>query len=93
MTKINWNRHQYTTKLDRDFYRNPKMGFDKPWHDAQQSKKKELNKQIDLGKHSAHELDIITLNSGPHYGKLVCKTCNGKHITWLSKKLVDIIST
>ena len=32
MANINWNRHSYVTKMDRDYFTNPKLGFDSAWH-------------------------------------------------------------
>lgn len=39
MANINWNRHSYTTKMDRDYFTNPSQGFDNAWH-----KQNKLNK-------------------------------------------------
>lgn len=44
MAKINWNRHSYTTKLDRDYYTAPSKGFDKAWHKANKANKEKLQK-------------------------------------------------
>lgn len=35
MAKIDWSRHEFTSKLDRDYYLNPRRGFDQQWHDKQ----------------------------------------------------------
>lgn len=39
MAKINWNRHNYTSRLDADYWNNPKKGFDKQWHESMAIKK------------------------------------------------------
>ena len=41
MAKINWSRHSYTSKMDRDYFTSPKQGFDKAWHDKQTKLKKQ----------------------------------------------------
>ena len=45
----------------------------------------EKEKQF-LGIHAAHELDRVQSESGPHAGKLICKTCNNKFLKWLPKE-------
>lgn len=81
MTKLKWNREPISSILDTDYYKDPKNGFDKSWHQHQ----KTLKKQLNLGIHENHEWQPIKLQSGPHYGKLICKTCNNKFIQWLPK--------
>jgi len=39
MANINWNRHSYRSQLDRDYYNDPKSGFDKSWHDRNRKQK------------------------------------------------------
>tara|TARA_R110000772_G_scaffold13227_1_gene39514 strand:- start:2894 stop:3082 length:189 start_codon:yes stop_codon:yes gene_type:complete len=41
MAKIDWTRHRYSSTLDRDYYSNPKTGFDQIWHDKQTELKKQ----------------------------------------------------
>ena len=84
MTKINWNRQKQVSVLNRDYFINPKTGFDKEWHDRQ-SHLKNLLETIDLGVHNTHEILPIKLDSGPHAGKLVCVTCKNKFLRWLPK--------
>lgn len=45
--------------------------------------KKSKNKDIDLGIHETHKLQVLIANK-PHNGKLICKDCN-KFIKWLSE--------
>ena len=45
MAKINWSRHSYKTKLDSDYYSNPKNGFDKAWHDRIKKQKHKAEQQ------------------------------------------------
>lgn len=89
MTKLKWDRNPVRSVLNSDYFLNPKEGFDKGWHYNQQQKldKKQrlLDKNIDLGTHHEHDLDVITLESGPHSAKLICTTCNNKFIRWLPK--------
>jgi hypothetical protein len=84
MTKLKWDRQIKTSTLDSEYWANPKTGFDKEWHQARGLKNKKVDKES-LGVHAEHELDIIKLESGPHAGKLTCKTCN-KFIKWLPKE-------
>jgi len=80
MAKINWSRHQYVSKLDREHYNSPKTGFDKQWHDKNNPKK-----QIKLGIHEKHNWQVVKIKSGPHIGKIICKDCDNKFVTWLPK--------
>lgn len=41
--------------------------------------------EINLGKHENHEWDVVLDVPGPHAGKIICKTCGGKWVTWLPK--------
>lgn len=84
MTKLKWDREPVRSSLNSDYWSNPKKGFDKNWHDAQATKQKILHKQIDLGTHKDHDLEFVKLDSGPHEGKIMCKTCN-KFMRWLPK--------
>jgi hypothetical protein len=45
MANINWNRHSYKTQMDRDYYRDPKKGFDSAWHN--QNRKNKAKKEND----------------------------------------------
>lgn len=47
--------------------------------------KKKLKNNLNLGTHENHDWQPVKLQSGPHYGKLICKTCNNKFIQWLPK--------
>jgi hypothetical protein len=87
MTNLKWNRQKWTSTLDSEYWTNPKEGFDKNWHEIQNHKniKAEKFKEF-LGIHVDHELEKIQLTTGPHHGKLICKTCNNKFLKWLSKK-------
>lgn len=86
MTKLKWDRQKQTSTLNSEYWTDPKKGFDKQWHEQRTFN---LNKHIketqSLGIHANHELERIKLDSGPHFGKLVCKTCNDKFLKWLSK--------
>lgn len=60
---------------------------------AEQAERKAENKiqainKLNLGKHEKHDLDVILEPSGPHKGKIICKTCNGKFVTWIPKALL-----
>lgn len=50
-------------------------------------KQNQIN-NLKLGTHEKHELDVILQASGPHAGKIICKTCNGKFVTWLPKAII-----
>ena len=79
MTNLNWNRKKQTSTLNSEYWADPKNGFDKSWH-TQNNHLKQL-----LGTHSSHEWEAVKSQSGPHSGKLICKTCNNKFICWLPK--------
>ena len=79
MTKLNWNRTTQSSVLNSEYYTNPKKGFDSAWH----TQKKKLN--VGLGTHLTHDWQAIKINSGPHEGKAICKTCGDKFIMWLPK--------
>lgn len=86
MTKLIWDRNPVRSILDSEYYTDPKKGFDKNWHIQQAHKKAQAEKERQsLGTHADHDLERIQLTSGPHAGKLICKTCNNKFIKWLSK--------
>ena len=85
MTKLIWDRQRSTSILEKEYWNDPKKGFDKSWHIEQANKKVQAEKEKQsLGTHVNHELEKIKLDSGPHSGKLICKTCN-KFIKWLPK--------
>jgi hypothetical protein len=87
MTKLNWNRPQRTSAMSNDYWTNPRTGFDKGWHIDQQNKQLKAERERELlGIHVDHELERIKSTSGPHHGKLTCKTCNNKFIKWLPKE-------
>lgn len=44
MANFNYNRRSYNTQMDRDYYTDPKKGFDKAWHNK--NKKAKLNEQL-----------------------------------------------
>jgi hypothetical protein len=79
MTKLKWDRQNWSSKLNSEYWMNPKTGFDSSWHSQQQNLKKIL------GIHETHKWEAIKMESGPHAGKLVCKTCNNKFVNWLPK--------
>lgn len=41
-------------------------------------------KPVNIGNHIDHKLATVKC-VGPHYAKLVCKTCDNKFVQWLSK--------
>jgi len=87
MTKLIWDRRNQSSTLNSEYWTNPKTGFDKEWHEQQKSKNVKLEKEKQfLGIHADHELESIHLHSGPHSGKLICKTCNNKFLKWLPKE-------
>lgn len=50
-----------------------------------------LKQEINLGKHENHNWQPVLGNFGPHQGKVICNTCNGKFVTWLSKQHIRLI--
>ena len=87
MTKLDWNRAGWHTQMNNEYWTNPKTGFDKDWHIQQAHKKAKAEKEKQfLGPHKDHELESIQISSGPHSGKLICKTCNNKFLKWLPKE-------
>ena len=79
MTRLKWDRAQPSSILNSEYFTSPKKGFDSAWH----TQKAKLN--AGLGEHSTHDWKAIQINSGPHKGKAICNTCNGKFIMWLPK--------
>ena len=39
-----------------------------------------------LGIHASHQLERVQSQSGPHAGKLICKTCKNKFLKWLPRE-------
>lgn len=85
MAKIQWNKiaekdlirkHGYEA-VDRQYIR--------------QTVKKTPDFNVNLGTHEDHDWRIVLEPTGPHAGKIVCDTCGGKHVTWLSKEHVRLI--
>lgn len=89
MTKLKWDRAPIVSKLNSEYWNDPKQGFDKGWHHNcnahLEGKKIRLLKEIDLGIHKTHQWTAVSCISGPHVGKLICITCNNKFIRWLPK--------
>jgi hypothetical protein len=50
-----------------------------------------LKDKVDLGSHENHDWEPTLGNFGPHKGKIICKTCGDKFVTWLSKQHVRLI--
>ena len=80
MAKINWNRHRYVSKMETNYWNDHKNGWDKEFW-----QKRDPNKKIKLGIHENHDWHPVKLDSGIHAGKIICKTCDNKFVTWLSK--------
>jgi hypothetical protein len=79
MANLNWNRNSMGTGMNSDYWKNPKTGFDRKWHEE----KAALNSK--LGAHRTHNWTPVQAESGPHAGKAICNTCGGKFIMWLPK--------
>lgn len=87
MTKLDWNRKNWSSSLNSDYWTDPRTGFDQEWHKQQKHKQAQLEKEKQfLGTHSSHQLDRIQTQSGPHAGKLICITCNNKFLKWLPRE-------
>ena len=76
MTKLDWNKLNRLDKVDH-------------YHEAivenQKKSKVKKPKSIKLGEHEKHDIEYVMVSSGPHKGKAICKTCNGKFVTWIPK--------
>jgi hypothetical protein len=83
MAKINWNRQPRNNILNSEYYTDPKKGFDQKWYVLNENIKK------NLGIHIHHNWLIISKPTGPHTGRIVCNTCNGKFISWLPKGYIS----
>ncbi len=48
MAKLNWQKlyKQGTTEMVKDYWCNPKKGFDKQWHDQQANTKATTDRQL-----------------------------------------------
>jgi len=58
---------------------------DKKWKSHALTPKKNKKSHIDLGIHEIHEWQPLRGPFGPHAGKIICNTCNGKWVAWLAK--------
>jgi hypothetical protein len=89
VTKLDYSKTNKsdTSFLNDPYWTNPKTGFDKAWHEQTKHKNARATKEKQfLGIHVDHELDRVLSESGPHAGKLICKTCNNKFLKWLPKE-------
>jgi hypothetical protein len=87
MTKLKWDRDKWTSTINSEYWTDPRKGFDREWHEQQKHKQAQAAKDKEfLGTHAEHTLEKIQLSTGPHHGKLICKTCDNKFLKWLSKK-------
>lgn len=87
MAKIKWNRI-----AEKNLIR--KHGHEVVEREYTQKVRKanSLSSQIDLKDHEEHDWQpIISPPGSTHAGKIVCNTCNGKWVTWLSKDHVKAI--
>lgn len=81
MTKRDYSRTNKSSSafLNDPYWANPKRGFDKHWHN-QRNKLQET-----LGIHRDHNWEIINKPTGPHAGKVICNSCEGKFVAWIPK--------
>ena len=90
MTKLKWDRQNWASSMNSEYWTNPKEGFDKHWHQQQKNKSIQAAKEKQsLGEHQDHQTEKLQLQSGPHAGKLICITCNNKFLKWLPKEAFD----
>lgn len=54
-------------------------------------KTKHFLDKIANSKHADHDLDVILESTGPHAGKVICKTCN-KFVTWIPKAVAETLN-
>lgn len=88
MAKINWHR-----AAQKDLIR--KYGHEVVEREYTQKVRKSnsLSIKINLGIHESHDWEpIISPPGSTHAGKIVCNTCKGKWVTWLSKDHVKAIT-
>lgn len=85
MTKLNYDKTNKSDSafLNDPYWTNPSKGFDKSWHNQRARLRQHL------GVHESHDWQIINKSTGPHAGKVVCNTCNGKFVTWLPKGYIS----
>jgi hypothetical protein len=48
--------------------------------------------EVNLGKHENHNWKPVIGEFGPHKGKIICETCEGKWVTWLPKAAIDYLN-
>lgn len=87
MAKIKWHRI-----AEKNLIR--KHGHEVVEREYTQQVKKTNNLTLDipLNKHEKHDWQpIISPPDATHAGKIICNTCNGKWVTWLSKEHVKAI--
>jgi adenine specific DNA methylase Mod len=92
MTKLDYSKTNKsdTAFLNDPYWTNPKTGFDKAWHIAKAQQKTKLESQVKnlkkiLNTHVDHDWQPVKNEKGPHSGKIICNTCNGKFVNWLPK--------
>ena len=92
---FNWEKRRQYDKIDHyEWAKQRNKIQDKKWKlfTLEKPNKTEENFiDINLGTHETHNWRIVLEPSGPHAGKIVCDTCGGKHVTWLSKEHVRLI--
>mgnify|MGYP000411479362 CR=1 FL=1 len=99
MAKLQWEKRAAYDKIDHyEWAKRRNKIQDKKWKlftlenpKKAQKASKEDSINIDLGTHEDHDWRIVLEPTGPHAGKIVCDTCGGKHVTWLSKEHVRLI--
>ena len=86
MAKIDWDKQNAYDKIDHYTWAKKRNAIqDKKWklHSMNYVPDKKTN--INLGIHENHDWQPIKGPFGPHAGKIICKTCNDKWVSWLPK--------
>ena len=88
MAKIKWNRIAEKNLIRRHGHEVVEREY------TQKTRKiNNLSTNINLGIHEKHDWQpIISPPDATHAGKIICNSCNGKWVIWLSKEHVRIIS-
>jgi hypothetical protein len=93
MAKMNYNSNHSRylgsyNPLSNSSYYVPKRPKKKTNEWSPEKKTKHFLAKISNNKHAQHDLDVVLTQTGPHAGKVICKTCN-KHVSCITKAVAQ----
>jgi hypothetical protein len=87
MAKIKWHKIAEKDLIRQHGYE----AVDRQYFRQTSQPKSRFEETISLGIHENHNWQPVLDAKGPHAGKIICNTCNGKFVTWLSKEHTRLI--